>query len=63
MSRKGDDGDKMHFQMDRFLQQDGEWFYTTREGEERGPFVTKEDAKGDLAAYVLELQNLKKPGQ
>ena len=55
--------DKFHFQMDRFVQQNGEWFYTTREGEERGPFATKEDAEGDLVAYILELQTLDKFGQ
>ena len=63
MSRKSDDDDKLHFQMDRFLQQNGEWFYTTREGEERGPFATKEDAEGDLLAFILELQKLDKFGQ
>ena len=63
MSRKNDDDDKLHFQMDRFLQQNGEWFYTTREGEERGPFVTKEDAEGDLLAFIVELQRLDKFGQ
>ena len=63
MARKGDDEDKMHFQMDRFLQQNGEWFYTTREGEERGPFLTKEDAEGDLIAYIHELRKKERFGQ
>lgn len=59
MSRKEDgDDDKMHFQMDRFIQQNGEWFYTTREGEERGPFDSKEDAEGDLILYIQHLRKM-----
>lgn len=64
MSRKndGDDG-KLHFQMDRFIQQNGEWFYTTREGEERGPFESKDDAKGDLILYLQHLRKLEDFGE
>ena len=60
MSR-GKDGDdsKLHFQMDRFIQQNGEWFYTTREGEERGPFDSKDDAEGDLILYLQHLHKMK----
>lgn len=44
--------EKLHFQMDRLVQQNGEWFYLTREGEEKGPFDSKEDAEGDLLVYI-----------
>lgn len=55
MSRKTDyDDDKVHFQVDRFVQQNGEWFYVTRDGEERGPFKNKSDAEADLVFYILE---------
>ena len=58
MVRKTDnDGGPVHFQMDRFVQQNGEWYYLTREGEERGPFESKEDAEGDLIFYILECHN------
>ena len=49
--------------MDRFLQQNGEWFYMTREGEERGPFVIKEDAQGDLISLLREKIQLEQYGQ
>lgn len=52
MARKEDKDSKLFFQMDRFVQQNDEWYYTTREGEERGPFESKADAKGDLIAYL-----------
>jgi len=53
MSRNTDgENEKLHFQMDRLVQQNGEWFYMTREGEEKGPFESREDAEGDLAVYI-----------
>jgi len=53
MARNTDDkNEKLHFQMDRLVQQNGEWFYLTREGEEKGPFDSKEDAEGDLLVYI-----------
>ena len=58
MERKTDkDDEKHHFQADRFFQQNGEWFYLTRDGEERGPFEDKDDAEGDLILYMRECYN------
>ena len=63
MVRKDDNKISLaYFQMGRFVQQNGEWFYTTREGVERGPFVTKESAKEDLTAYVYHLKNIEQYG-
>ncbi len=64
MSRKTDgDNEKMHFQMERFVQQNGQWYYTTREGDEKGPFDSKQDAEGDLIAYIRERHKLEDFGQ
>ena len=46
--------EKLYFQMDRFVQQNGEWFYMTREGGEKGPFVSRDDAEGDIAVYIRQ---------
>ncbi len=54
MTRKTDNEAKHIFQVDRFVQQNGEWFYMTRDGDERGPFKTKADAEADLVFYILE---------
>lgn len=63
MARKTDGDDTAtHFQMDRFVQMNGQWFYTTREGEERGPFESKEDAAGDLITYIRHLKNMEEYG-
>ena len=64
MPRKEDgDDSKLHFQMDRFIQQNGEWFYTTREGEERGPFESRNDAEGDLILYIQHLRKMEGFGE
>jgi len=64
MTRKTDSKDeKLHFQMERFVQQNGQWFYMTREGEEKGPFDSKEDAEGDLIVYIRDRHKLEDFGQ
>lgn len=63
MARKEDDDSKLYFQMDRFVQQNDEWFYTTREGEERGPFESKADAEGDLIAYMRHRRKMEDFGE
>ncbi len=64
MTRSTDGKDeKLHFQMDRLVQQNGEWFYMTREGVERGPFESKEDAEGDMIAYIRHQLNLENFGR
>jgi len=40
----------------RIVSQDGEWFFTAREGLQ-GPFATSEDAKRALARYILSMQD------
>jgi len=64
MARKTDGKDGKHYyQMDRFVLQNGEWFYMTREGEERGPFESKEDAEGDMIVYLRHCHNMEEFGQ
>jgi hypothetical protein len=64
MARKTDgEKKKLHFQVDRFFQQNGEWFYMTREGEEHGPFDSKADAEGDLIDYIRHRRNMEQFGQ
>lgn len=64
MARR-DDGDskKLHFKMDRFVQQNGQWYYMTREGKEHGPFDTKDDAEGDLIDYIRTIRTQESYGQ
>ncbi|MCK5395462.1 MAG: hypothetical protein KAJ32_05685 [Gammaproteobacteria bacterium] len=59
MMRRTDNHNEMiHFQSGRLAQQNSEWFYMTRDGKQIGPFKRKEDAEGDLTAFIIYLQNL-----
>ena len=58
MIRRTDNNEKFHFQTGRLAQQNSEWFYLTREGEQKGPFRRKEDAEGALAAFITILDHV-----
>ncbi|MEQ8860339.1 MAG: DUF6316 family protein [Pseudomonadales bacterium] len=59
--RQTDDAVRPHFRSSsRFYQQDGTWFYTTREGE-HGPFSTREDAEADARLYAGLHNHLERP--
>lgn len=61
--RKTDGGDtKRFFKMDRFYHMNTQWFYMTREGEERGPFESRADAEGDLIAYIRHMDQMERFG-
>lgn len=63
MGRKMDSEDgKLFFHVDRFVQMNGQWFYTTREGDERGPFESKAEAEDDLNAYVRHMDQMEEYG-
>jgi hypothetical protein len=63
MTRTNDTNHKtIHFRTGRFVQQNGEWFYTTREDVERGPFMSMEEARDDLDAYIYHRHNLESLG-
>lgn len=64
MARKSDgDNDKHYFRMDRFVLQNGQWFYQTREGDERGPFDSKAEAEGDMITYLRHRHNMESYGE
>jgi hypothetical protein len=50
--RSSDSRPGTHFRAgSRFYQENGLWFYSTREGE-HGPFSSKEDAEADARLYA-----------
>ena len=50
--RNSDTTSGSHFRAaSRFYQQDGRWFYSTREGE-HGPFGSRNDAEADARRYA-----------
>ena len=59
MDRAGDI--KNYFKTDRIFQANGEWYFITREGEDRGPYTSKEQANIEIALYIrriIEKENM-----
>ena len=54
--RNGEDT-AMHFRSERFYAINCEWFFTTREGREIGPFQTHQEAEVELMLYIRHLDN------
>jgi pimeloyl-ACP methyl ester carboxylesterase len=50
--RKGDEENRSHFRSERMRSSGEDWFFDTREGVERGPFVGIEEANEALAEYI-----------
>ena len=61
-SNEDGNSEKTYFQIDRFIQQNSEWFYMMREGVERGPFPTKDDAQDDLASLLMDISHKERFG-
>ena len=49
--RRGDTGD-IPFRSGRIFSVGSEWYFTTREGDDVGPFETKQEAEAALAVFL-----------
>jgi len=52
MSVRTGETNKRWFRSERFLHVNDEWFFSTRELTEEGPFLTKQDAEMELLLYI-----------
>ena len=52
MYRKDDKAERTWFRMDRIYLSDSNWYFSTREGQEVGPFVSRGAATNGVAAYI-----------
>lgn len=59
--RKGDDN-KTFFNSDRFFNEGGKWFFTTRESQLMGPFDSRKDAEQELMLYLRDMEERAKFG-
>ena len=50
------------YRSDRFFTVDGEWYFTTREGQDVGPFLTRGAAVNGLGVYIRLMQDPKNGG-
>lgn len=55
MGKRSGDDDRTYFNSNRFFNEDGKWFFTTREGQMRGPFESRSDAEQELMLYLRQL--------
>lgn len=53
--RKGEES-KTRFRGERFFQEGGKWYITTREGKLLGPTLTRADAEQELMMYLRDLE-------
>ena len=55
--REGDETSKSWFRSSRFFQQDGMWFFLTREATTEGPFGDRNQAQSRLESYIKVIQS------
>lgn len=58
--RKGENG-KTWFRTERFFTIGIDWYASTREGRNLGPFKTRSAAEQGLVRYIVDLKNNRKP--
>ena len=47
----------------RFFYIDSKWYFSCREGKEKGPFDSKEEAERALLAYIAQMEGKEAPSQ
>lgn len=52
--RSSDDSDSLRFRSDRVVQENGKFYFTTREGVVEGPFRTRAHAEVAAALYIRD---------
>ncbi|NQX88018.1 MAG: hypothetical protein HRT77_05095 [Halioglobus sp.] len=55
--RKTDSSGRKWFRCARFFQEDGDWYFYTREGTIEGPFEVREQAEARLEQYVKVMRS------
>ncbi|MFN3714273.1 MAG: DUF6316 family protein [Alcanivoracaceae bacterium] len=62
MGKRDGDDNKTFFNSDRFFNEGGKWFFTTREGSLMGPFDSRGEAEQELMLYLRALREREKFG-
>ena len=52
MEYRKNESEKVWFRTDRCFSVDGKWFFTTREGEDVGPFGSRQKAIRGVSRYI-----------
>ena len=54
--RKGDIGNRVSFRAERLFSIGTTWYFSTREGEDQGPFLSKQYAQKEIKRYIDEMK-------
>lgn len=53
--RTGENPGKAWYRSDRFFSMNGQWFFTTREHRDMGPFTSRREAEIELAVFIRHI--------
>ena len=57
LEARADEEDKFWFRSDRFFSSGSQWYFTTRENRDVGPYGTREDAEHGLKLFIDCIEN------
>ena len=55
--RDGEDTKQIRFRASRLFSSDAAWYFSTREGKERGPFMSKENAQTAIIDFIRQVSS------
>lgn len=55
--RKGEDGKQTRFRANRLFSSGTAWYFSTREGTDKGPYITKEQALQAINKFLSEVSH------
>lgn len=55
-ARKGEDITQVRFRVNRLFAIGVDWYFSTREGKDQGPFKSKESAQEAITKFIREIQ-------
>lgn len=53
--RKGENGTETRFRVNRLFSSGTVWYFSTREGKDQGPFLSKEHAQQAISNFIREV--------
>ncbi|MEJ2132009.1 MAG: DUF6316 family protein [Gammaproteobacteria bacterium] len=53
--RQDDTSERHYFRADRLFMSNGEWYFATRGGDDRGPYGSRDEAMRALATFIDEM--------
>jgi len=55
--RSGEKTDKQWYRSERFMHVNDQWFFTTREMTQEGPYISKTDAEMESMLYIRDINS------